>query len=149
MQLLLATGLPWPDIVKITGSWKQTNLHLGGAVIVLMCYVEISQLRYFTIYEFTTLLKEANAFSPWSLAWDYIWTDQPMPWFRASVYTIKKWPQKDLCCDAQGQNQTALTRHWAVRIRLNVWVCRCCTLRFLRVDLVGCRILCWDRVVAL
>lgn len=28
-----ATGLPWPDILKSTGNWKQTNL----TAIVLMC----------------------------------------------------------------------------------------------------------------
>lgn len=76
-------------------------------------------------------------------------TGRPLSWIRASVYIIKKWPQQDLCCDAQCQNPTALTRHWAIRTRLHVWVCSCCTLRFLRVPLVGCRILCWDRVVAL
>lgn len=37
MQLLLATGLPWPDILKCTGNWKQTSLDLGGIVMVLMC----------------------------------------------------------------------------------------------------------------
>ena len=103
----------------------------------------------FNIYKLTTMRKGTKA--PWipgSQALDCIWTGWPSSWFRASVYIIKKWPQQDLCWDAQGQNQTALTRHWAIRTRLHVWVCSCCTLRFLRVAVAGCRILCWDGVVA-
>lgn len=42
-----------------------------------------------------------------------------------------------------------MTRHSTIKTRLRVWVCSFCTLRFLRVALVGCPILCWDSEVAL
>lgn len=42
-----------------------------------------------------------------------------------------------------------MTRRSTIKTRLRVWVCSFCTLRFLRVALVGCPILCWDSEVAL
>lgn len=96
----------------------------------------------------------------WLWSWDLVCSSsalwQKAPWFSEMIQSIclfhqevtkagslLQWPGPKPNCFSQD-----MTHHWVIRTRLHFWVCTCCTVRFLRVALVGFWILCWVWEVA-
>lgn len=142
------------EFIFISGSYlsiKNTSGH-GGTGNWTLKSLAILQ----TAFEVTVVTKELNAWciiDYWNLDISLFLTCsatvmiQSICLYHHEVTTMGSllhWAEPKPNCSSWD-----MTRRSTIKTRLRVWVCSFCTLRFLRVALVGCPILCWDSEVAL